>query len=380
MRSGLFVLLCAGGAVLSFNVAAAAALIPSIASEFTLSQFTAGKIIWLYMLPYGISALFYGPLIRSYGPKKIESACLFIFSLANLIAALCQSFDQLCMARLLAGISGASITPLAIIMVSRRAPREERGKYIGLFFSSTFVSSLAGLFLSGILPWRSIFLIPAIAGFALLAPVCLYLPEGSPGRERFRMGYFIVLKYKRVSGICVYIAVISFLYHGVQQWLGVYFSSALHLRQLEISFLMTLTGLSGIPGEALGGRFSDHAGRRSAANSGVLLMTAGLFILALYPGTVLLSVSMLIWGFGWAFNHAGVSTLLADLPPSVLNEAAGLNSSLRFLSGGAGVLAGDLLLRRSFIAGFLFFGTALLIFVSMSYKLLREKKIPAIYT
>jgi predicted MFS family arabinose efflux permease len=361
-------------------VAAAAALIPSIASEFTLSQFTAGKIIWLYMLPYGISALFYGPLIRSYGPKKIESACLFIFSLANLIAALCQSFDQLCMARLLAGISGASITPLAIIMVSRRAPREERGKYIGLFFSSTFVSSLAGLFLSGILPWRSIFLIPAIAGFALLAPVCLYLPEGSPGRERFRMGYFIVLKYKRVSGICVYIAVISFLYHGVQQWLGVYFSSALHLRQLEISFLMTLTGLSGIPGEALGGRFSDHAGRRSAANSGVLLMTAGLFILALYPGTVLLSVSMLIWGFGWAFNHAGVSTLLADLPPSVLNEAAGLNSSLRFLSGGAGVLAGDLLLRRSFIAGFLFFGTALLIFVSMSYKLLREKKIPAIYT
>jgi len=100
----------------------------------------------------------------------------------------------------------------------------------------------------------------------------------------------------------------------------------------------------------------------------------------LYPGTALLSVSMLIWGFGWAFNHAGVSTLLADLPPSVLNEAAGLNSSLRFLSGGAGVLAGDMLLRRSFTAGFIFFGTALLIFAFMSYKLLREKKIPAIYT
>ena len=379
MKNGLFIILCAGGAILSFNVAATAALIPSIASEFTLSQFTAGKLIWLYMLPYGISALFYGPLIRSFGAKRIESACLLIFSLANLSAAFCYSFDQLCISRLLAGISGASITPLAIIMVSRSVSRNKRGKYIGLFFSVTFVSSLAGLFLSGILPWRAIFLIPAAAGFTLLVPLFLYLPEGSLRREKFRMEYFSVLKYRRVSGICVYIIGVSLLYHGVQQWLGVYFSSVLHLHQLEISALMTLGGLSGIPGEAAGGRFADHAGRRRAADSGALLMAVGLFLLALSPGTAFLSVSMLIWGFGWAFNHAGVSTLLADLPPSVLNEVAGLNSSLRFLSGGAGVLAGNLLLSRSFAAGFIFFGIALLIFIFMSYKLLQEKKTLAIH-
>lgn len=374
MRKTLFFILCAGGAVLSFNVAASAALIPSIASFFSIPQFKAGSIIWLYMLPYGISALFYGPLVRSCGMRRIELSCLFVFSSANLIAACCHSFSQLCFARAAAGVSGAAVTPLAIIVFSRRVPREKRGKYIGLFFSSTFVSSLAGIFLSGILPWRAVFLIPAAAGFFLLAPLYMLLPEEFPRRERFRMRYFPVLKYRRVSGMCAYIAVISLLYHGVQQWLGVYFSSALRLGQMEISFLMTLGGISGVPGEAAGGRFADRSGRKRAAGAGLLLMTAGLLSLVLCPGSGLLSAGMFVWGFGWAFNHAGISTLLADLPPSVLNEAAGLNSSLRFLFGGAGVLAGSLVLRRSFTAGFVFFGTALAAFAVLSGSLLKEKR------
>ncbi len=109
---------------------------------------------------------------------------------------------------------------------------------------------------------------------------------------------------------------------------------------------MTWSGISGIPGEAAGGRFADHAGRRKAAGMGVLLMTAGLFLLVLCPGTWLLSVSMFIWGFGWAFNHAGVSTLLA----------------------------GSFLLRRSFTAGVVVFGIALAVFVLLSGKLLKEKQ------
>jgi predicted MFS family arabinose efflux permease len=370
----LFFILCAGGAVLSFNVAASAALVPSIASAFSIPQFAAGKIIWLYMLPYGLSALFYGPLVRAYGTKKIEITCLSVFSCVNLAAALSSSFGWLCLCRVLAGVTGASVTPLAIIMISRRVPKEKRGGYIGLFFSSTFVSSMIGVFLSGVLPWRWIFFIPAAAGFMLLFPLSFSLPEEFPGRERFRMQYVTALKYRRVAGVCLYIAAISLLYHGVQQWLGVYFSSVLNRGQLEISFLMTLSGISGIPGEAAGGRFADYAGRRKAAGTGVLLMAAGLFLLVLRPGAWLLSISMFIWGFGWAFNHAGVSTLLSDLPSSVLNEAASLNSSLRFLSGGAGVLAGGFLLRRSFTAGFVVFGIALAAFVLLSGKLLKEKQ------
>ena len=84
MKRRTFVILCIEGALLSFNVAASAALVPSIAREFVLSQFLVGKIVWLYMLPYGLAALAYGPLVRSFDAKKIELASLFCFSCANI--------------------------------------------------------------------------------------------------------------------------------------------------------------------------------------------------------------------------------------------------------------------------------------------------------
>jgi predicted MFS family arabinose efflux permease len=82
-----FIILCLEGAILSFNVAAAAALIPSVATDFGISEFVAGRIVWLYMIPYGIAALFYGPLVRAFDAKKIELICLLSFSAANLLAA-----------------------------------------------------------------------------------------------------------------------------------------------------------------------------------------------------------------------------------------------------------------------------------------------------
>jgi predicted MFS family arabinose efflux permease len=88
-----FIILCLEGAILSFNVAAAAAMVPSIAKEFVLSQFFVGKIVWFYMLPYGVSALFYGPLVRAYDAKKVELLCLFLFSCANILAALAQNIE-----------------------------------------------------------------------------------------------------------------------------------------------------------------------------------------------------------------------------------------------------------------------------------------------
>jgi len=38
-------------------VAAVSAIVPSIANTFAVSEFLAGKAIWLYMLPYGLAAL-----------------------------------------------------------------------------------------------------------------------------------------------------------------------------------------------------------------------------------------------------------------------------------------------------------------------------------
>ena len=372
MKKTTFSILCLEGAVLSFNVAACAALIPSIAADFALSQFVVGKIIWLYMLPYGLAALLYGPLVRAFDARKVELICIFLFSLANLLAGLAPDINTLFIARFLMGFFGASVIPLSLILIAKRVKQNKRGSLIGIFFGSTFIASLLGLFLSGLIPWRLIFMIPAVLGLILWVVMYFYLPSFKEDRESFHFGYFQAFKNRKVIKIFLYIFVISLIYHGVQQWLGVYFSTQLFLGQFTISMLITLTSLSGIFGEFWGGRLADSIGRLRVVNLGIASMVLCIFLLLIKMPLGVLVLIMIIWGLGWTFNHVGLATMLTDLPAEFLNEAASLNSAVRFIAGGLGVSLGGLIMQKSFGLGFLVLGSGLVILLLFSC-LMRNK-------
>ncbi len=362
MKTATFIILCLEGAVLSFNVAATAALVPSIANSFGLPQFYIGKIIWLYMLPYGLAALFYGPLTRTFNAKYIELICLGLFSFSNILVAFSKTTTVLFISRVFMGLFGASVIPLALILISRNIESQKRGRYVGIFFSSTFVASLLGLFLSGIIPWRLIYLLPGMCGIILCGFLAIYFPSFKEKKENFRLDYLSILSSKKVFNLFFYIFCISMLYHAIQQWLGVYFSTQYKLNQLLISMLVTVSSLSGIFGEAYGGLLSDKIGRVKTVNLGIILMTVAVFLF-LYPksGLVILVLLMIAWGLGWTFNHASLSTLLTDLPKDYLYEALSLNSSVRFISGGIGALIGGFLMQKNFSISFLVFGFCLIL-------------------
>lgn len=372
MKKTTFVILCLEGALLSFNVAAVAALVPSIARDFALSQFAAGKIIWLYMLPYGLAALIYGPLVRSFDAKRIELICLFFFSLANLTAGLSRNISMLFTARFFMGLFGASVIPLGLILIAQHVRAENRGRFVGVFFSSTFVASLLGLSLSGFIHWRLIFLIPAALGFVLWIYVYFYLPSFKEDKTGFKINYLSAFRNKTVVCVFTYIFFISMIYHGIQQWLAVYFSSNFKLSQFLISALITLTSLSGVFGEAIGGWLSDFFGRIKTVNLGIFAMIISAFLLIFKMPFVVLAIIMFVWGLGWAFNHAGVSTMLTGLPGEFLNEAASLNSSVRFVSGGIGAALGGVIMQKSFSAGFAVFGLSLVLLLIFTDRLLIE--------
>ncbi len=367
-----FFIFCLEGAVLSFNVAACSALVPAIAKDFAVSPFVAGKIIWLYMLPYGVAALFYGPLVRAYDAKKIELTCVFLFSFSNLLACLSRNIFTLFVARFFMGLFGASVIPLALILIAEQIPAQSRGRYVGLFFGVTFLASLVGLVLSGILPWRAIFLIPAVSGLLLGIIMYLYLPSFASKISGWKINYLQALRDKRVISVFTYIFIISFIYYGVQQWLAVYFSWEFLLNQFLISLLITLTSLSGVFGEILGGRLSDKLGRIKTINLGIVFMILSAFMFMFHSWLFVLAGILIVWGLGWAFNHAGVTTMLTDLPSEFLNEGASLNSGVRFVSGGLGAALGGVLMQKSFALNFAVFGLSLVILLCFTRRLLAE--------
>jgi predicted MFS family arabinose efflux permease len=125
--------------------------------------------------------------------------------------------------------------------------------------------------------------------------------------------------------------------------------------------LITLTSLSGIVGEFWGGVLTDSLGRVRIVNLGIILMILSIFALIIKLPIFAIVAIMIIWGLGWTFNHVGLATMLADQPQEFLNEAASLNSGVRFISGGVGMGLGGLIMSRSFNLGFIIFGSALLL-------------------
>jgi len=354
-----FIILCLEGALLSFNVAASAALIPTISKVFGISFLLAGRVVWFYMLAYGVAALFYGPLVRVLDAKKIELFCFLLFSLANIFAGLSKQIAVLLCMRFLMGLFGASVIPLVLIILGEYIQEKKRGKLVGLFFSTTFFASLLGLGLSGVLAWRWIYLIPGFLGLLLWLVMYFFLPNFKPATGRWQINYFQALRNQKVWRIFTYIFLVSLFYHGIQQWLGAYFAQDFAFSQTLISILLTLTSLSGIFGEALGGWLADFLGRDKTVNLGIFIMLLSIALISFRIPLFFVMAVVFLWGLGWTFNHAGLSTLLTDLPKEFLNEAASLNSGVRFLSGGLGVAFAGVLARVSFHFSFFILGLGL---------------------
>lgn len=314
------------------------------------------------MLPYGVVALAYGPLTRYFQPRRIIVVTLALFGIFNLLSGLAGNYTQLFICRFLVGVFAASVTPLVLIYLADHAGPTSRGRYVGLYFSSTFVSGLLGLFLSGWVPWRVMFFVPAALAFAVVFLTARFFPDiAAPvlatGSRSSR--YLEALQQPEIARVFCYIFIVSFLYHGIRQWLGVYFADIFSMRQLLISVLLLLVSFAGVFGEAMGGSFADKKGRLPTLKLGAFLMSLSLFMLVFARSVAVLPFLMLLWGFGWTVNHAALSTFLTDLNKNFMKEISSLNSSVRFVAGAFGVMAGGFVLQKSFVFGFLLYAVIL---------------------
>lgn len=364
-----YYIFCLIGIIIAFNVAAISAIVPSVSRDLALPPFVTGKIIWAYMIPYGVCALFYGPLSRRFNIRNILIVCLSLFCIFSFLSGLAKTFGSLFIYRFIVGIFASAMTPLTLLYISHSFDLGNRGKAVGKFFSITFMSSLAGLFLSGMINWRFIFFIPAIIGALTVILILGIFPKITIEIECSKSKYISALKTEKILRLFSYIFSISFLYHLACQWMGVYFNNKYYLSQFAISALLTLVSFAGIFGEFFGGIFADKKGRVFTLAMGALLMSVSLLLLPLCGKILFLAIIMFVWGLGWTINHSGLSTYLTDLPKPYLQEATSLNSSVRFLAGGIGTAVGGIVMQRSFSMTFVVVGVILLI-ISLSSKLI----------
>ena len=167
-RERLLRVLSAATFLIFFQIYMVAPLIPRLSSVFKISEQTIGLIIPAFMIPYGVSTLFYGLLSDRLGRRRIMLASLLTFAVLTALTATAQSASQMILWRLLTGLGASGFVPLALALMGDLFPYERRGRPLGwlfgamaggMAFGSTFGVLMEpfvgwpGLFPRGRYPW-----------------------------------------------------------------------------------------------------------------------------------------------------------------------------------------------------------------------------------
>src|SRR5229473_8511220 len=235
-------------------------IIPALSNVFRTSVETVGLIVPAYLIPYGISTLAYGLLADRIGIHRVMFTSLATFAVLTVLTATAQSIEQLALWRIVTGIGASGVVPLALAMVGRLYPYEQRGRPLGWLFGAmaggmAFGSPL-GAMLVPFIGWQGLFTVVGAAGAGLLLALLPYRSfiaatvQSMTGtlRDLFR-GYADLLGTSRGQRTYGFVLLNSMFHSGVFTWLGVYFEQKYHLGAVGIG--LALLGY-GVPGFAFG--------------------------------------------------------------------------------------------------------------------------------
>ncbi|MGL4820341.1 MAG: MDR family MFS transporter [Bacilli bacterium] len=138
------------------------------------------QLVWVstaYMVAALSGTPIFGKLSDMYGRKYFFMGGLIVFMLGSLLCGIATSMDQLIWFRVIQGIGGGALIPIAFTIVFDIFPPRERGKMTGLFGMVFGISSvfgpLLGAFITDSWGWHWIFFINI--PFGLLSFVLIYL-------------------------------------------------------------------------------------------------------------------------------------------------------------------------------------------------------------
>jgi MFS transporter, DHA1 family, multidrug resistance protein len=185
-----FVVLIA--ALMASNALAIDAMLPALAAIADALDVTQDNrrqlVITVYLIGFGASQIFYGPLADRFGRKPLLIGCMLGYTLFGTLAGLAGSMNLLLAARLLQGVAAGGTRVLVVAIVRDRFHGSAMAQVMSLvmiiFICIPVIAPALGQAVVAISSWRHIFIL--LAGYGLLLALWggIRMPETLAAEDR----------------------------------------------------------------------------------------------------------------------------------------------------------------------------------------------------
>jgi predicted MFS family arabinose efflux permease len=339
-------------------------LLPGLAADLSVSIETAGQLVTVFALAYGLSSPVLTALTGNVNRRKLLLLSMVAFTLANILAWSSPNYWALMGARVLLAFSAGLFVPGANALASAIVPPERRGRALAVVNGGITVAIALGVPLGAIvghkLGWRMTFagvaLLSAIATAKLVTGLPRGIGSGIPTanlRERIAVA--------RQPLILLTLLVTTLWATGaytVYTYLALLLTSVAGLEGVQISMVLFMWGLAAAIGVTLGGAANDRFGPRSVVIPTILLMALAFGSLSvtasfLAPSAALMPVlvAIAVWGVThWAFFPAQQARLIQIAGLNVASIVLSLNASFMYIGFSIGAALGGLTLAKGSVA------------------------------
>ena len=123
--------------------------LPHMAGSFSASNEEAMWILTSYLIASGIILPSVAWFSHVFGRKEFFIACISIFTIASVLCGMATSMETMICARVLQGLGGGAIMPIAQAIMLESFPREKRGLAMSIFGLGILIAPIIGPVLGG---------------------------------------------------------------------------------------------------------------------------------------------------------------------------------------------------------------------------------------
>lgn len=162
--------------------------LPHMAGSFSASTEESLWILTSYMIASGIILPSVGWFSGVFGRKKFFISCVILFTVASFLCGLAPSLDLMILARILQGLGGGAIIPIAQSILLENFPLEKRRMAMSVFGIGVIIAPIIGPVLGGWITdnysWHWIFYINVPLGFLAAALANMFVEDPPYARKK----------------------------------------------------------------------------------------------------------------------------------------------------------------------------------------------------